>query len=108
MKLLGWNCQGLGGPRADRALKEVLKSSQPQILGLIETKLRNCRWDLLRSQLGFRCCFAVEREGMSGGLALLWKKDSCVDIQSYSKHHLDAIIRGRCLSELRCSMETQR
>lgn len=35
---------------------------------------------------------AIDREGMSDGLALLWRKDVKVDLLSYSKNHIDAII----------------
>ena len=31
-------------------------------------------------------------KGRSGGLALLWKKELKVDVQSYSDSHIDAIV----------------
>ncbi|CAM8910773.1 unnamed protein product [Rhodiola kirilowii] len=38
MKLLSWNCRGVGGPRAVRSLCDVVRPHRPSILGLIETK----------------------------------------------------------------------
>ncbi|KAA3460547.1 reverse transcriptase [Gossypium australe] len=43
----------------------------------------------------------VNSEGRSGGLALMWKDDLDVAIQSYSKHHIDSIVKLRELSAIR-------
>ncbi|CAM8911363.1 unnamed protein product [Rhodiola kirilowii] len=94
MRCIGWNCRGLGGPRAVRALKDVLKECQPQLVGLIETKIHSSRWEWLKFHLGFRNCFAVERRGLAGGLALLWNEEIDVSIQNYSSFHIDANVRG--------------
>jgi exonuclease III len=40
MKLLSWNCRGLGKPSAIRALKKLLQSHQPSIVYLMETKFQ--------------------------------------------------------------------
>ncbi|CAM8975473.1 unnamed protein product [Rhodiola kirilowii] len=85
MRLIGWNCRG-----AVRALKEVLRSCQPRVIGLIETTVNKGRWESLKSQLKFEHCFVVD---VGGGLALLWKEDLEVSIQSYSTYHIDALIR---------------
>ncbi|MBA0556227.1 hypothetical protein Golob_026343, partial [Gossypium lobatum] len=38
-------------------------------------------------------CLAVNSEGQSGGLALLWKDRVDVSIQNYSRHHMDLLVR---------------
>ena len=38
--------------------------------------------------------FAVDNEGKSGGLAVLWNADTNVQINSYSKHHIDFQVRS--------------
>lgn len=43
--------------------------------------------------LGCDYCFAVDCVGKGGGLALFWKDDSKLSIVSYSKGHIDAIIK---------------
>jgi exonuclease III len=37
MKLLSWNCRGLGKPAAVRALRKLTKAHHPDIVFLIET-----------------------------------------------------------------------
>jgi exonuclease III len=41
MKLLSWNCRGLGKPSAIRALKKLLQCHQPSIVYLMETKFQH-------------------------------------------------------------------
>lgn len=45
-------------------------------------------------RLGFDNCFTVNRNGMGGGLTMLWDDDLELDIASYSNHYIDAIDRG--------------
>ncbi|MCI76476.1 hypothetical protein A2U01_0097746, partial [Trifolium medium] len=39
MKVMSWNCQGLGNPRTVRALQKLLANNHPDIIFLTETKL---------------------------------------------------------------------
>lgn len=48
------------------------------------------QWKL---RLGFECCLAVECEGRSGGLALLWKKEILMTIKFFTKFHIDALLK---------------
>ncbi|CAM8900163.1 unnamed protein product [Rhodiola kirilowii] len=93
MKLLMWNCRGLGTASAIRSLKDVVSSSSPQIIGLVETKMNNSKWQLIRSILGFQNYFSVSPRGRSGGLATLWRNDIDVTIRYYSFHHIDFTIK---------------
>lgn len=77
-----------------RALKDLISSHKPSIVGLSETKLNSRRWDSLRVVVGFQNCFSVDCEGRSGGLALLWHKDVDVSVCSFSKSHIDVIVKG--------------
>lgn len=42
--------------------------------------------------LNFNNYFTVERNGLGGGLALLWNDEIVVDIKSYSMHHIDVVV----------------
>ncbi|CAM8880508.1 unnamed protein product [Rhodiola kirilowii] len=89
MKILAWNCRGLGYSSAVRALKEVISSSCPLVVGIIETKCGSRRCEDVRIQLGFDCYFVVPACGRSGGLALFWNNITDVDVVSYSGFHID-------------------
>ncbi|KAL9660439.1 hypothetical protein QQ045_025254 [Rhodiola kirilowii] len=89
MKLIAWNCRGLGTPLAIRALKDVIKSSKSQIVGLVETKATQKRCEAIRVKLGFHCCFSVPARGRSGGLALYWNHNVEVTICNFSFYHID-------------------
>lgn len=41
MKYISWNCRGLENPAAVRALKELLKTQNPDLIFLMETRLQN-------------------------------------------------------------------
>ncbi|XP_075660563.1 uncharacterized protein LOC142630448 [Castanea sativa] len=45
-----------------------------------------------KMNVGFANGLIIPSYGRSGGLALLWKKEIKVDVQSYSERHVDAII----------------
>jgi len=48
--------------------------------------------DYIRRKLGFDRCFAVDCKGSSGGLLLLWKFEIRLEIQNYSRRHINAVI----------------
>lgn len=49
----------LGRPRAMRALKDLISSDKPAIMGLSETKLNARKWDSLRVVVGFHNWFST-------------------------------------------------
>ncbi|KAA3488687.1 reverse transcriptase [Gossypium australe] len=78
MKFLSWNCRGMGSPATIREFRQLLVANRPNIIFLCETKMSR-----------------------SGGLALMWKEELDVAIQSYSKHHIDSIVKFRDSSTIR-------
>lgn len=89
MNLICWNVRGLGNTRTFANLKFVLQRVKPSILFLCETKMLTIQMQSIRRKLGFDNCFVVDRNGLSGGLALLWMDDVDLNIVSYSRHHID-------------------
>lgn len=75
------------------ALKDLIKSQKPTILGLIETKLSVSDWDNLKFSLDFNCCVAIGRQGLAGGMTLLWNSDLDVILKSFSNNHIDVEVR---------------
>lgn len=75
MKILHWNCQGLGSPLTISNLKDIRKSSKPDIMLLVETKNVNT----LSKELGYAHSFVVNPNGLSGGLAIFWDDNVQID-----------------------------
>lgn len=59
---------------------------------LVETKLITGIWEALKNKLKFEGYFVVDSKGKSGELALPWRVEVGVSIQSYSQHHINALI----------------
>jgi exonuclease III len=95
MKFLSWNCQGLGNPKTVRVLKKLLINYSPDLVFLMETKLKTSELDVNRIKWGFKNCLAVDCRGSgrdrAGGLALLWMEEFSLTISSFSQNHIQAL-----------------
>lgn len=92
MNLLCVNCRGCGQPEAVQELREVVEQYKPAVVFLSETRLDKDRALALRLRLGLANGQAVGAAGQSGGLALFWRGDVTVAIQSLSKSHIDVLL----------------
>jgi len=98
MKILSWNCRGLGNPAAVRALKKLLQSNCPDVMFLMETKLAdtdtkakaNLFCDPLSNLFMVNCDLSAKNR--SGGLALIWNQSVNINILSFNKISIDAYI----------------
>ncbi|KAL9444583.1 hypothetical protein AB3S75_017718 [Citrus x aurantiifolia] len=90
MSTLSWNCRGLGQPRTVRMLAELVNSMKPSFIFLIETLCSRSKLESIKRQLDYDGLFVVERVGRSGGLALLWKAPSSVNLLKYAKNFINA------------------
>ncbi|GMI74475.1 hypothetical protein HRI_001116800 [Hibiscus trionum] len=93
MKIISWNFRGLGKLRTIRRLRNKLRSTSPQLLFLMETKLSSQRMARVRIHCGFTLGFDVSAQGSRGGLFLAWSPSLAVSIRSYSINHIDADVR---------------
>ena len=92
MKILSLNCCGLGISEAVQELYCLISKEDPKLLSLFETKLDRDGFRRLKRKLGFQLGFEVPRVGLGGGLALLWRDNVDIDVQTSSPHHIDALI----------------
>ena len=92
MNSLGWNCQGLGNPQSVQALHDLVRWWAPKIVFLSETKLRTKCMERIRDRIGFANGLYVPSLGRCGGLALLWTREIDLEIKSFGRYHIDAII----------------
>lgn len=95
MSCLGWNGQGLGNQKAVRELRSIVKQEGPALVFVMETKISADRVKAMRTLLGFAGCFAVNSEGLSGGIGLFWLDDFDVDVKNFSTGHIDAMVRKK-------------
>ena len=90
MNALSWNCRGLGNLRIVRQLQDVIAFIDPILVFLMETKLSKEAMTKKKFTLGFTEGLVVASNGSKGGLALLWKKEVMVDVQTFGPWHIDA------------------
>lgn len=57
----------------------------------------------VRAKLKFDCCFSVNKNGLGGGLAMLWNLDVEIYIASFSHHHIDANVCNEKGKNWRCT-----
>ena len=74
------------------ALKDVIKREDPKIVFLMETKSNEDWIVMVRDKCGFKHGIFVSNNGSSGGLAMLWKEEVLLHIQSFSISHIDALV----------------
>ncbi|XP_075636847.1 uncharacterized protein LOC142609101 [Castanea sativa] len=92
MRLLSWNCQGLGNPWTGRSLRKIVKEKDPMVCFLMETRLDKEGFENLYSNLPFQNKVIVKNPNAGGGLALLWKKDINLEIINYTVNHVLALV----------------
>lgn len=94
MNALSWNCQGLGSSGKVQFLKDVTRTEKPSFVFLCETISSYSKMESLCNKLGFGNFIAVEPQGKSGGIALLWKNADAVSLISYLRFHIDVSVRS--------------
>lgn len=92
MRLLSWNCRGLGGPTTISQLKESMRLYLPDVMFICETK-QKCDFigTVCRELKLDNCWNVVEPVGKKGGLLVTWgegiqikriiKMDFCIELQ---------------------------
>lgn len=68
MKIMIWNCRGLGNPRAIPILIELLRAHRPDVVFLFETLVCSARIEVIKARIGFESFFYVNCNGHNGGV----------------------------------------
>ncbi|CAJ2655005.1 unnamed protein product [Trifolium pratense] len=92
MSIISWNCRGFGNLSSVPKFKYLIRYYNPDAIFLCETLVHRNKIEELRILLGFENCFAVDREGRGGGVALLWKSTIHCNITNYSSNHINVEI----------------
>jgi hypothetical protein len=72
----------------------MVKEKKPALVFLMETKLRKKKLEEIHYKIGYYGLFVVDCIGRSGGLALLWSSEMSMEIQNYSQHYINAVIKA--------------
>ncbi len=66
MRILSWNCWGVGRTPTVRALKALIRSEGPDIVFVVETKSSSPKLEKVKSSMGFAGLFCVDAVGKVG------------------------------------------
>ncbi|GAU34086.1 hypothetical protein TSUD_255820 [Trifolium subterraneum] len=92
MIILSWNCRGLSVPSAIPNLKNIAQSHKPDVLFLSETLSKAQKMENIRVMLKYDSCLAVDVDGRSGGLAIMWKESVKCTVLNYSRNFINLVV----------------
>jgi len=93
MKIITWNCRGLRNPSTILNLRNLIRSSQVDVLFLSETHYMT-DFGIHLHLLGFDHYFQVNAaSNWSGGLLLLWHSNINLTIQQSSQFMIHASVQ---------------
>jgi hypothetical protein len=98
MKILAWNCRGLGKPSAVRALKHLILTHHPDLIFLSETKLQRAEFESKINTFGNRLphkfCVdcTVSSNSRRGGLAMIWTSNVNLSVISSNERMIDCYV----------------
>ncbi|KAL8152224.1 hypothetical protein V2J09_009984 [Rumex salicifolius] len=75
IKIITWNTQGAGSRMLMRTLKDIIRTHDPTILVLVETRLSGPQADKVCKEIGFDGIVRAQAVGFKGGIWVLWRKD---------------------------------
>lgn len=92
MRLISWNCQGLGSSLTGNALQKLCKIQKPQLLFLMETRQPEDFIVSWKRKLKFTKHFVVNSINTDGGLALFWDDSVQITVLDYSPNYVDTMV----------------
>ncbi|XP_042939568.1 uncharacterized protein LOC122274610 [Carya illinoinensis] len=93
MKILSWNCRGLGKPRTVQSLCMLVKEQVPDMVFLMETKLFYGRALKVEERFRFEGVIVVESVGRSGALMIMWRQKERIVLVNYSQRHINVLVQ---------------
>lgn len=87
-----WNFCGLGNLWIGKELEELVRAKNHSIVFLAEKWANEARLKNIKRDLDFDNMFFVPRINRGDGLDLYWQNSIDVNVDNFSKNHIDAII----------------
>jgi exonuclease III len=88
MKIVSWNCRGLGNPTKIEVVKDLMKVEPADILMLQETKIEGeALLEINKHKWQKNTGKAISARGTSGGIKTLWKAEQFSLVNSYNTQH---------------------
>ena len=100
MRLLSWNCRGAGRPLTVRAIKAFTRKEGPDVLFMVETKIKASKVDCLRLVMGFNSSFCVDSIGSAGGLTFFWSLRVDIEVVYSNNNCIAALVYSNPLESL--------
>src|SRR5438876_232759 len=94
MNILALNSRGLGLDAAVGELRDLVRSYNPEVVFLSETKQKKRVMERLQWSLGYRHGVCVDDKGRGGGLALWWRDGVEVSVHPWCQYYIDVKISG--------------
>ena len=92
MRILSWNCWGVGRAPTVRALKALVNRESPDIIFISESKAKSPRVEKIKECLKLRGCFCVNAENKFGGLALYWVNGVSLEVIYDNKNIIACLV----------------
>lgn len=92
MKLIAWNCRGMGRGAAVRFLRSLVRSQRPDLLFLCETKIKAPILQVKLLRLGFPSLCQVPLVGTKGGLVVAWKESVEVEPINLGRFQITCLV----------------
>ena len=88
MRLLSWNCQGLGNSWTVRSLHKLVRDQAPTACFLMETRSDREGFNKHCRELPFPNKFIIKKPYGGGGLALTWKNEVKMEVINFTNNHI--------------------
>ena len=93
MRVLSWNCRGLGNASMVHHDKKIAQDTKADFCFLLETYVKTGEGKKGLSKWGFDNCFEILQVGLNGGLALGWNLPWEVSIGHHNQNFIQTDIK---------------
>uniref|UniRef100_A0A2N9J298 CCHC-type domain-containing protein n=1 Tax=Fagus sylvatica TaxID=28930 RepID=A0A2N9J298_FAGSY len=92
MRILSWNCRGVGRAPTAKTLKALVRDEGPDVLFVSEFKVKSLNLKKLKVSMGFSRFFGVDCVGKAGGLAFFWKLGVDLEVVYSDNYVITALV----------------